>query len=476
VLVSPVILVRLLTVEEFGQYREFLLYSTVLTSIAAFGINSSLLRFIPHWPGHRWRFIEQAAVMTFGSAAVVVAAAVLLNELTAGAALGAYVWPVAAYVLLFVNLDFWEYLWLAEKRPLAVFVYTSGRLFARLAVVVTAALLSDGDVDVIIWSLVSLEAVRLAISFIAWRAQREQVRGTLAGSWREQLTFCLPFGGSLVLAILNKSIGSLFVAKLIGPVGLAHYSIGTYVQPIVTVLRNSFSDVLLPEMVEGGRRSQADTLALWRRATVVSTIFLLAAGIVLAKFADALITTVFSEVYRPAVLIFQVYLLVLIRESIDFGVPLRAINRTAPILHSNLIAIVLNGVFLAMLLPAGGGLAGAVLAFVLSRMIEGVYLGWQTLRAYEVGLSALANWGEMLRVAIAAGAAALVLYGSFWTDALGLFGVVAGGAAYVLIFTALLWLLRVRELTLLLKRLQSLRRVRAGADTVLKGGEPSSGK
>jgi O-antigen/teichoic acid export membrane protein len=470
VLISPVILVRLLTVEEFGQYREFLLYSTVLTSIAAFGINSSLLRFIPHWPGHRWRFIEQAAVMTFGSAVVVVAAALLLNELTAGAALGAHAWPVAAYVLLFVNLDFWEYLWLAEKRPLAVFVYTSGRLLARLVVVVTAALLSDGAVDAIIWSLVCLEAVRLAISFIAWRAQREQVTGRLPGSWREQLGFCLPFGGSLVLGILNRSIGNLFVAKLIGPVGLAHYSIGTYVQPIVTVLRNSLSDVLLPEMVEGGRRSQADTLALWRRATVLSTILLLAAGIVLAKFADALITTIFSEEYRPAVLVFQVYLLVLIRESIDFGVPLRAINRTAPILHSNLIAIVLNGVLLAVLLPVGG-LAGAVLAFVLSRMIEGVYLGWQTLRAYEVGLSALANWGEMLRVALAGCAAALVLYGSFWTDALGLFGVVAGGAAYVLTFIALLWLLRVPELTLLLKWLQSLRRPSTGATAVLKGGE-----
>ena len=67
-------------------------------------------------------------------------------------------------------------------------------------------------------------------------------------------------------------LGALFVAKMLGPVALAHYSIGVYVQPVITVLRNSISDVLLPEMVGSGRDSQADPLELWRRSTVVTAI------------------------------------------------------------------------------------------------------------------------------------------------------------------------------------------------------------
>ena len=33
VVISPILLVRLLTVEEFGRYREFLMYAGLLTTI-----------------------------------------------------------------------------------------------------------------------------------------------------------------------------------------------------------------------------------------------------------------------------------------------------------------------------------------------------------------------------------------------------------------------------------------------------------
>ena len=52
-LISPMLLTRMLSVEQFGQYREFLLYATVLEVIAGYNITSSLLRFVAHQPEHR---------------------------------------------------------------------------------------------------------------------------------------------------------------------------------------------------------------------------------------------------------------------------------------------------------------------------------------------------------------------------------------------------------------------------------------
>ena len=60
-LISPVILVRLLTVAQFGRYREFLLYASILQSIAMFSINDSLLYCIPANPASRWRTVRQTA-------------------------------------------------------------------------------------------------------------------------------------------------------------------------------------------------------------------------------------------------------------------------------------------------------------------------------------------------------------------------------------------------------------------------------
>jgi O-antigen/teichoic acid export membrane protein len=355
------------------------------------------------------------------------------------------------YVLLCTNLDFWEFLWLAEKRKYAVLSYTTARIVARMATVIVAALLS-GDVFVIAWSLVCLEAARLLISFIAWRRAVQPARLDTSGTWREQLAYCVPFAGSMVTAALNRSIGGLFITKLMGPVALAHYAIGTYVQPVITVLRNSISDVLLPEMVSRERQGESDRLALFRRTTVLTAVFLIAAGVVLGRYAEVLVTTLFSEEYRPAVLLFQVFLLVLLRESLDFGVPMRAINRTSAIMHGNLLALVINAVLLAALLPTIG-LIGAVWAFVISRFVEGLYLGSRLAKAYDVGFGAIAAWFDLGKVLIAAAIAAIVLYGDFWTKHLGLFGIFAGGLAFLLAFSALLLLSGIPEIPRLIRRI-----------------------
>ncbi len=453
ILISPMILVRLLSVEDFGRYREFLVYATVLIGIAGFGINSSLLRFIPTDPQRGWRFVDQTVVLTFGSSILVAGGAFLLDQIFGRSLFGEFGLQVALYVFLFVNLDFWEFLWLSERRSFAVLGYTTARLIARITVVTITAALTR-DIDSIIVSLIVLETVRLAISATGWRLRARKADRAGDYRWREQLEFCLPFGGALVLVAINKSLGALFVAKMLGPVALAHYAIGVYVQPVITVLRNSLSDVLLPEMVAGDREERADRLELWRRTTVVATMALVGTGVVLARFAEPLITTLFSDKYLPAVPIFQLYLLTFLRESVDFAVPLRAVDKTAAIMRSNLLALALNVALMMLLLPRWGVL-GAVVAFLISRAIEGMYLARATMRAYEINLRALAAWRDLFKVLLSAALATTLIASSFWTEHMGFIGVAFGGAAYLGAFVLLLAWLRVPEAVSLLRLLRS---------------------
>lgn len=449
ILISPVILVRLLTVEDFGRYREFLLYVGILTTIAAFGINNSLLRFVPSDPRAGWRFVDQAVLMTFASSIVVTGGMLVANVLMDGKLVGDFAIPLALYVLFFVNMDFWEPLYLAEKRPFAVLRYTTVRLVARIAVVTITAALTR-DIETIIASLVCLEAVRLLISTVAWRVRARAATPTdEPRQWREQLQYILPFGSALILVTLNRSMGSLFVAKVLGPVALAHYAIGTYLQPVISVIRNSLSDVVLPEMASQ-RADEPDRLGLWRRTTVITAVLLVATGVLLARFADIIVVTLFSEAYRPAVVLFQIYLLVFLREAVDFSIPLRTVNRTSSILYSNIIAIAVNVGLMFLLMPRWGT-SGAVAALVISRFVEGVYLARKTAVAYHVSVRELAPWGDLGKVLAAALLAAIVLSGSFWTEILGLAGVVLGSALYCVLFVLLLIWMRVPEAGMLVR-------------------------
>ena len=461
VVISPILLVRLLTVEEFGRYREFLLYAGLLTTICAFGINNSLLYFIPARPHNVRQMVRQATAMTFGTSVLVVGITLLADYIAKGAILGGLQLPVAIYVLLFVNLDFWEFYWLSVKRPLPVFAYTTGRLIARIVVVVTAASIWR-DVMPIIWSLIGLEAVRIIGSSFAWRRADGKLEQAEAGPnaqqscWNEQFRYCLPIGLALILVTLNKSLGNLFVTKTLGVVALAHYAIGTHIQPVIGVLRNSVSDAVLPELAALKNTKGEAALELWRRSTIVSMILLTAAGVVLFEFAHTFVVTLFSPSYEPAVLIFQIYLLVLVREVFDFGVALRAANKTAPIVTSSLFAILLNLLLLVTVLPIWG-LPAAALAFVISRWTEGLVLSRSTLRAYNIGIGGLARWRDLGKVALAALLASIVFYGSFWLDHFGLIGVVLGSAVFMLLFIIFLVALRVPEATAMLGRLRKNR-------------------
>lgn len=448
---SPIVLVRVLSVEEFGRYREFLLYGSFLQSIGAFVIPDSLLYFIPANPQSPWRLVRQTVVLTGATTTLVAIGLIAMDLATGGAVVGVYLWPLVLYLLLAVNFDFWEMYFLANHRPGAMFAYSASRLTVRLLVVLSVSVLTH-DVGAIIWSLVALEAARLIGSAIAFfvhvRAARHEP--PLPNPWRAQLSFCIPSGAGSMVALLNRTLSSLAVAKLLGPAALAQFAIGRFAEPVVVIMRNSISTVVLPEMVRRRRDSRESPLVLWRRATVMNAMLLLPIAVFVARFAHPLVTTVFGEKYAPAAAVMQIYMLVLVRECCDFSPALRAIGRPAPIMFSNLAALAVGALTLFTILP-GAGIRGAMAASVLACFVDATWLGCAVAKFHGVSLRELVPWATLGRIALAAGLAAVVIASPMWTETLGFAGVIVGGIVYVAAFALLMKLLRVPELELVLQ-------------------------
>lgn len=456
-LLSPIVLVRLLSVEEFGRYREFLVYASLLQTFAAFSIAESLLYFIPAHPESPWRVVRQSAALTALTSAIVISLLVVCDLALGGALVGGHLLPLALYTALVVNFDFWESFLLASRRPAAVFVYSTARLTARMSTVIAVAAVTH-DVHAIIWSLVAVEAVRFAASAIAWRLlDRARLEPPAVGLWRDQLRFCLPTGFAALLQAASGSLTRIVVVKLLGPAALARYTIGTYLEPIIATVRNSVSSVVLPEMVRREAPGRAAQLALWRRANVITALLLFPLAVLIARFADPLVTTVFGPNYREAAIVLQIAMLVVVRECFDFAPPLRAMNRTVPFMHSNLLALIVCASTLAMLLPAWG-LVGAAIAMVLARTVDAFYLAWQVKRVYAMRLAALLDWKATGKTALAAAVASAVIADSFWTQWFGAAGILLAAAAFATAYVLLLAVLRVPELTVLLTGFRQMAR------------------
>jgi O-antigen/teichoic acid export membrane protein len=94
-IISPLVLVRFLTVTDFGRYREFLLYISILGTLASFSISQSLLYFIPLHPRSTWRVVKETTGLTAIISSAVVVAFVALDLLVPGGLVGPYLLPVA---------------------------------------------------------------------------------------------------------------------------------------------------------------------------------------------------------------------------------------------------------------------------------------------------------------------------------------------------------------------------------------------
>jgi O-antigen/teichoic acid export membrane protein len=445
-LISPIFLVRLLTVEDFGRYREFLLYASILQAFAQFSINDSLLYCVPANPRSPWRLARQTAFLTLCSSLLVVLVLSAIDSSSGGQFVHGYLVPLVAYTLLSVNLDFWEYFWLANGRAQPVFFYSAGRLALRVIVVVSVAATTH-DFRTVIWSLVALEGARFlaaAVSMLVFdRSRHEPV---LDEPWRDQLRFCIPSGTASLLAMLNRNISNVLVARMLGAASLAQYAIGRFGEPVVATVRNSVSAVILPEMVRKDRGNPADgtAIALWQKATVVNAILLFPIVALVARYAEPLVTMVFGASYVSAALVMQLYMLVVIRECFDFAPALRAVNRTRSLVESNVAGLLACTAAMFVLIPLAG-LAGAMLAFVIASYVDVIWLGWRTRQAYGVGIAELVPWRSIVKTALAAAVAALLLANSVWTEVFGRAGIVLAGMAYLAAFAGLLQVLRIPE-------------------------------
>lgn len=408
-LLSPLFLVRLLSVEQFGEYREFMLYAGILQWVAGFAINDSLLYFVPR-DTSRVRSWIRSSILLVAVLSSVITGIVLLVDVAMNGSLLRWFWlPLSIYVLAFTNFDFWESLWLAQKHVKKVLVYTTARMLARMAAVVIVTAVWH-DVKVAVWTLVTVECLRLGISVLAWIKWDRAERPMPAGLWvRQQWTFCVSTGLSSLVIVLNRNLGSVLIARAMGPAALARFTVATYPEPVVSALTKAVFTVSLPELVRRRETEGNASLEIWKRSVSwVCAAVLPALAIVLVTARD-LVVIAFGEDYAGAAPLLQAFLLVMARNMIDFSVPMRAIGETRPLLWSNACALLVNGVGLAFLMPLRGEI-GVVLAFALAMAVEPVWLAPLVAKRYEQKFSELLHWGDLGKTLLASATAAVVAF------------------------------------------------------------------
>ena len=460
--ISPIVLTRLLDVDTYGLYREFILYAMVFMGVSKFSIDRSLIYFIPKYPEREWVFVSQCIV--FSVLFFLIGIGLFSAIYTMGGFADDFQFgnELLIYVFFLVQLDFVESYWLGRKDSFRVLLYSGIRMIARVGTVIWAAFVF-GDAGSIVVGLIGVEALRWTLvlgyllrqKLIGWRLERS----TLV----EQLRFFAPLGAANTVYTLNKYLGQIVTVVLLGPAALALYVLGAYLEMVSHLTRGSVSDVIFPDMVEAEQKTRHRSLDLWRTSTVIYAFLLVPLGCFFFIHAESVVTLLFSSTYAGATPVFMVFALLLIRDAINFGSPLRAMNRPAAVLRGTLLSLAVT-VLATWPLVSQFGLVGPALAFLAGRIAEEIYMGRQLLGITGLSLRDVLPWRQLgcllLLAVVAVGGSWLVTLPLQEGIGRTLLAAVLGAASYL----ALVRYQRFAEIESLMNRLIALvRRRLAGA-------------
>ena len=391
-LLSPLLLVRLLEIAEYGRYRQFMATAIFITSLAGFALSTNLNYLIARTPQRQSVDITNTCLLMLAvslvSALVIV---VLRNWIVPPEIENA--WPLlAVYVFLFLNLEVLVAYWLAHRQSFQIMVYTVTMTVWRIGTLLAATFWLR-DVEMIFVTIVCAEALKNLWIYVWLRR-----RGLLVFRWdpeamREQIRLVVPLGAGSLLYKLND-FGKVVVANQLGPVQLAIYTTAAYQVPLVNIVQGALADVIFPDMVKRSQRDATQGLLLWKRAQVLIFAAICPAWVLLTYFAEPLVRVLFTDAFIGAVPYFQVFLLLMVRQCFQFSTPLRSIQDNKSFAHANLIALLINAGLILALMPRFG-LWGPTLGLLIGQTWTSVYLGSRVLKRLKLPLSELCQWSKL---------------------------------------------------------------------------------
>jgi O-antigen/teichoic acid export membrane protein len=313
--VVPMLLVRLLTKEDYGTYQQTQLVAMMAGAILLLGLPSSIYFFYQHDKEHaRVALVQQTIGMLCitGALAVValVLAAPLAGEWMSNPSLPVYLPIVAIAAGLSIASEHFVHFMIAQDKYATAVMFETGETMVRVVVLVVPLLAGYG-LSGVLWSVVVFSLGRfllrnaLLLRGIGWNMIPQ--RGTLFVG--DQLAYSLPMCLTSMVGLIGGALDRMIIAANFKPAEYAIYTVGAMDIPLDSIFQVAVANVLrasLPSLVRDGHFDEI--VRLVREAVRKLSIIMLPSFVFLFGFAQEFISLLFTSSYSESVTVFRIYL------------------------------------------------------------------------------------------------------------------------------------------------------------------------
>jgi O-antigen/teichoic acid export membrane protein len=410
-LLLPLLLVRVLDQFRYGQYRQIFVLVNTAMSLLPLGVSFSAFYFFPR-EKERHRQIVLNILLFY---AFVSGLAFLLLSLYPPSivwflgepALIPYARITGVVVFFLVFSSMIEVMATAYQEVAASTIFIVGANLSKTVLLVAAVMISP-TIEAILAAAVAQGVMQTGV--LLWYLGSRFPKFWLdfdAAFFGEQLRYALPLGVSGVLITLQRELHNFFVSNQFGTAAYAVYAVGCFQIPLISLLRESITAVLIPKTSEYQQQGRIDEIiALTAKSMRKIALAYWPVFAFLMVSAEEFIRLLFTARYLDSVPIFRLNLLLLptiipVTDPIfrAFAQYRYYIVRVRAVLLAILVALLFA-------ISTRFGMAGAIGAVLAVTAVERTLICWKSARILEMKPADWRQFSGTLTTGISAAAAA----------------------------------------------------------------------
>lgn len=415
----PLLTVRYFAQDKVGVYRQTFLVITNAVTILPLGFSMSAFYFLSREPKRRASAIFNILLFNFvmGGAACLflfvypqfLGNLFLSDEMTRLAPL------VGVVIWLWVFSTFLEIVALANQEAKLAAAFIIFSQFTK-TVLMTSAVVFFTTVEAFIDAAIVQSIIQTTVLLIYLNRRFPKFWTSFDGKFfREQLIYALPFGLAGLLYTMQTDVHNYFVGHRFSEAEFAIYTSGCFELPLIGMLYESISGVMIPRMSEleslGKKREMFLTIvgATKKLAFAYFPMF-----VFMMIVAEEFITTLFTKDYAASVSIFRINLLLLPFYCLILDPVARAFPSVGKFLLKTRVAL-----FFALLIALWFGiqhfdLRGMIAIVVVVFLVEKIISFFKIAKILEVKTQDIFLLKSVGKTAVAALVAGIVLFLFYW--------------------------------------------------------------
>jgi O-antigen/teichoic acid export membrane protein len=411
----PLILVRRLAQVEFGLYKQaFLLISTAI-AILPLGLAMSAFYFLPRVGRDRRGAVASNILLIYILIGTCTGLLIYLEPSVVvaifnGPDLVPYAPRIGLALALLVAGSFLEYVMIACQDTQYAALFITATQFSKAALLIAAAIWIS-TIDALLDAAALQGCLQLVWVLVYMRRRFGRIVQVDWALLRAQLAYGFPLGMAALLYWFQTQLHLYFVAHRFGPAEYAIYAVGCFELPLMTILSESVASVLIQRTNDLHSRNQHGELA----SLVVESVrnlswFYLPLFAFLLLGARDIILLLFTKKYLPSLPIFIIDcgLIPLMIPSVACDVLVRAYASYRFFLLKVRAVLAVALISLMWLAIAHMGPIGAISVVVVIAAAERTSVSWRLARDLHVLRGQRAVLMDIVRIAGASAAAALV--------------------------------------------------------------------